>query len=153
MPPLQARHEIKNVYFVILLRRAGCTYWQCSQRAREQPCGATVTERGGNFVRGIAAHTHAPVVGQLDRVEILHTVRTEARANVFASAATIAENVLSQRHLKPSDNRPALQHMVCLNIAGLPICYTSTKCVPHAIMWLSFLFLAFSCSFVFHSSL
>ena len=99
-------------FFYFVYRRPACTYWQCSQRNRNNVCPATVTQRGGTYSRGPANHTHPPTVGLVMSVTTKKTVRDDARRDLFQSASALVENVLSTVPRTASDNRPHMQNLV-----------------------------------------
>jgi hypothetical protein len=88
--------------------------WQCTVRRPGQPrCPAMVTERDGDFQRGVTTHNHTPTVGLLKAVRLKATVRQTAAGDLFATGSAIVKAALRDVPLAgPADNRPTIDNLV-----------------------------------------
>ena len=80
-------------YTVKRRNNAGVT-WRCTVRNKKVKCGATVSQRGGQFIFGRQPHLHAPSHGIKHVAKVNAGIKEKASANVFTSASTIVDEVL-----------------------------------------------------------
>jgi hypothetical protein len=70
------------------------TDWQCTIRPKENPCRASVIQRGDNFKVGKNEHNHSAQPGAAVVTKITATMKSKAAENMFKSAQSIVTEVL-----------------------------------------------------------
>ncbi|XP_055997986.1 uncharacterized protein LOC125647370 [Ostrea edulis] len=90
-----------------------CIYWRCSKRGKDQPCPATVIQRGNNFQEGLRNHVHPAEPGVDLAVKLKTEVKRNATQNIFTqSAPRVVEVALSTANIKaPPASRPKPANM------------------------------------------
>lgn len=76
-------------------QRLEATDWQCTVRATENRCKATVVQKPGNLLEfGRNLHNHAAPVGGMIAAKINFLIKQEAKQDVFRPASEVVNDVL-----------------------------------------------------------
>lgn len=70
------------------------TDWQCTIRPKENPCRASIIQRGDEFIVGKNAHNHTAQPGAAIVTKITASMKAKAAENLFKSASAIVTEVL-----------------------------------------------------------
>ena len=73
------------------------TTWICSVWSKTVRCLASVVQTGNQYTRGIHCHLHQARPGGDTALEIVATVKNNARDNMFQSAAAIVDEAIGNR--------------------------------------------------------